>query len=153
MTAQTRPGFDFAARLPIPRPIARLMPELSYYTIVSVVALGVDLAVFKALLLGGMRAALAGIAGYATGLALHYMLSVRFVFETAGSVKSSARRFGEFALSGGVGVVITSAVIFAATDLAHLPPMIGKIAAVATSFMVVFLLRRGIVFAGRRVAA
>ena len=151
MTAHSRPAFDFAAF--VPGPIARLMPELSYYTIVSVIALGVDLAVFKMLLIGGMRAALAGIVGYGVGLVLHYMLSVRYVFETAGSAKSGARRFGEFALSGGVGVAITWAVILAATDFAHLPAMLGKIAAVGTSFVVVFLLRRGIVFAGRKVAA
>ena len=126
------------------------MPELSYYTIVSVVALGVDLAVFNALLFGGAGAGIAGLFGYTAGLALHYVLSRRFVFDTAGSEKNDWRRFGEFAASGCAGLAITWSVIHLATDIAHLPAMLGKIAAVGTSFVVVFLLRRGIVFAGRK---
>ena len=133
-------------------PIARLMPELSTYTIVSVVALGVDLAVFNALLFGGVGAALAGLIGYTAGLILHYVLSRRFVFDTARSDKGDWRRFGEFAVSGCVGLAMTWAVIHLATDVAHLPAMVGKIVAVGTSFIVVFLLRRGIVFAGRSAA-
>ncbi len=130
-------------------PLARLMPELSYYTIVSVVAHGVDLAVFNGLVIGGMRASLAGIVGYSVGLVVHYVLSSRYVFATQTSDKTSARRFGEFAVSGCVGLAITWALIHLATDVAHLPAMVGKIAAVGTSFIVVFLLRRGIVFASR----
>ncbi len=159
MTAAARPQaplatpFSLAGHVPkFLQPIARLMPELSYYTIVSAVALGVDLAVFKSLLLGGMRASLAGIAGYAVGLVLHYLLSVRYVFETQGSTKSAARRFGEFAISGGVGIAMTWGIIALATDVMHLPALLGKVAAVGTSFVVVFLLRRGIVFAKGRLA-
>ena len=55
-------------------PLARLMPELSNYTIVSVVALGVDLAVFNGLVIGGMRASLAGVIGYSVGLVVHCLL-------------------------------------------------------------------------------
>ena len=141
---------QLALEHPWARPIARLMPELSYYTIVSAVALAVDVAVFTVLTRGGMRAAVAGMVGYGAGLILHYMLSVRFVFETQGSSKSVLRRFAEFVLSGLIGVVITWAIILAATEFAHLPALVGKVAAVGTSFIIVFLLRRGIVFAGRR---
>ncbi len=143
-----------AVRLPIvaagvPAWLARLMPELSTYTLVSVVALGVDLVIFNALVFGGLRASLAGVAGYAIGMVLHYVLSARYVFDTTGSDKTNLRRFGEFALSGGIGLAITWALIFVATDVAHFPAMAGKVAAVGTSFVIVFLLRRGIVFAGR----
>jgi putative flippase GtrA len=133
--------------------LARLMPELSYYTIVSVVALGVDLVVFNGLVFADMRPALAGAVGYAIGMVVHFVLSSRYVFDTSGSEKTNARRFGEFALSGAVGLAITWALIHLATDVAHLPAMFGKIAAIGTSFIVVFLLRRGIVFAGRAPAA
>ena len=132
--------------------VARLMPELSHYTVVSVVALGVDLAVFNVALFASMRASLAGIVGYTAGLLLHYILSRRFVFKAADTAKGDLRRFGEFALTGCAGLAITWAVIGLATDVALLPAMLGKIAAVATSFVVVFLLRRGIVFAGRKSA-
>ena len=57
-----------------------------------------------------------------------------------------------FALTGCAGLAITWGVIGFATEIAHVPAMLGKIAAVGTSFVIVFLLRRGIVFAGRRTA-
>jgi putative flippase GtrA len=149
-TAQ-RTGFDFAARVPaLLQPFARLMPELSYYTIVSAVALAVDLVVFNVSQYGGLRAALAGIVGYSVGLLLHYVLSKRYVFETRADEKSEAQRFGEFCLSGAVGALLTWCIIVVATEFLHLPAMIGKIAAVGTSFIVVFLLRRTIVFAQER---
>jgi putative flippase GtrA len=134
------------------RPLARLMPELSYYTVVSALALGLDLVVFTALTRGGLRAALAGIIGYAVGLVLHYILSSRFVFDTTGSTKSGLRRFAEFVVSGGVGILITWAIIAFSTEVLHVPALIGKILAVGTSFIVVFLLRRGIVFGEHRMA-
>ncbi len=144
-----------ASRLATHAPVwlVRLTPELSYYTIASVVALGVDLAIFNALVLGGTRAGVAGITGYLTGMIVHYVLSARFVFDTANSSKSDACRFAEFALSGAIGLAITWGLIHLATDISHLPAMAGKIAAVGTSFVVVFLLRRGIVFAGGKTRA
>lgn len=141
-----------ADRLPwFLKPIARLMPELSYYTIVSAVALGVDLVIFTGLARSGVRAAAAGIIGYAVGLLVHYILSVRFVFETEGSTKSGLRRFAEFVVSGGVGILITWAIIAFSTEVLHFPALLAKAGAVGTSFIVVFILRKGIVFAKERV--
>jgi putative flippase GtrA len=140
-----------AAEMPaLLRPLARLMPQLSYYTVVSALALGLDLAIFKTLVLSGARASVAGIAGYAIGLVLHYALSARYVFETEGSSKSGLRRFVEFCLSGLIGLFITWGVILIATEWLGLPALVGKIGAVGTSFVVVFLLRRGVVFAKPR---
>jgi putative flippase GtrA len=134
---------------PLLRPLARLMPELSFYTLVSAVALSVDLVVFSGLTHSGMRAAAAGIVGYSVGLVLHYILSVRYVFNTC-TTKGSLRRFAEFVLSGLIGLALTWLIIAVATEAMHLPALVGKVAAVGTSFIVVFLLRKGIVFAGRR---
>lgn len=133
-------------------PIARLMPELSYYTVVSAIALGVDLAVFTGLTAAGTKARWAGVIGYAIGLVLHYILSSRYVFDTTGSTKSTLRRFVEFVVSGGVGIAITWSIIAIAVDFLHLPALLGKIAAVGVAFIVVFLLRRGIVFADGRLS-
>jgi putative flippase GtrA len=130
--------------------LARLMPELSTYTLVSIVALGIDLAIFNGLVFGGTRASIAGAGGYLVGMIVHYVLSTHYVFDTTNSDKGNARRFTEFALSGAVGLLITWSLIHLATDIAHLPAMVGKIGAIGTSFIVVFLLRRGIVFAARR---
>ena len=99
-----------------------------------------------------MRAAVAGIVGYGVGLVLHYILSIRYVFEHDDRSKAGLRRFVEFVLSGLIGVAITWLIIAVATEVLHLPALIGKVAAVGTSFIVVFLLRKGIVFAGRKTA-
>jgi putative flippase GtrA len=149
--ATAKPVLDLAGVThPLLRPLARLMPELSYYTLVSAVALGVDLLFFTGLTQGGMRASLAGIIGYSVGLVLHYILSVRFVFDTSRAAKQGLRRFVEFVLSGAIGLGVTWLIITVSTELLHLPALIGKIAAVGVAFIVVFLLRRGIVFAARR---
>ena len=69
---------------PIVEPVLGLVPQLSRYTLVSALALVLDFTVYLLLAAGGMAGALAGAIGYACGLALHYMLSVRYVFDAAG---------------------------------------------------------------------
>jgi putative flippase GtrA len=152
VSANVRWLAPLAAAHPLLRPIARLMPELSYYTLVSAVALAIDLVIFHVLTLGGMRAAVAGVFGYGVGLILHYGLSVRYVFKASCETKTRLRRFAEFVVSGLIGIAITWLIIALATELLHLPPLIGKIAAVGVSFVTVFILRKSIVFADRRAA-
>lgn len=129
-----------------------LLPQVSAYVVVSAVALVVDLAVFQWLIQTGLRPKLAGIAGYLCGLALHYVLSSRFVFDTTGSLKSATQRRVEFFLSGLVGVMITWTVIWVATEALLLPSLVAKLAAVGISFVIVFVIRRQIVFAARPLA-
>ena len=139
---------DPLVRRVLPRGLA---PQLSRYTIVSALALGLDFAVLLALTQGfGLRASLAGLVGYGAGLVLHFALSTRFVFNATPTDKSRARLFGEFVASGVVGLVITGTILWLATDIAGLPTICGKTAAVAISFYTVFMLRRSVVFAGRR---
>ncbi len=150
LLAETTPGSIAAeAMRELRRRLAALMPELSCYTVVSVVALVVDLVVFRAALLANIRASEAGVIGYTTGMALHYVLSKRYVFAAADASKGDARRFVEFVLTGCCGLAITWSIIFLATEAAHAPPLAAKVLAVGLSFVVVFLLRRGIVFARR----
>lgn len=127
--------------------LTRITPQLSRYAIVSALALGLDFLVFVTLVGAVLRPSLAGAAGYAVGLAMHYALSVRCVFDARTTGKSEARLFGEFIASGLVGMAITVLVIAVATDGIGLPPLFAKGAAVAASFFIVFLLRRTVVFA------
>ena len=62
-----------------------------------------------------MWPALAGVMGYAVGTVLHYLLSVRFVFDARATDKAHARLFGEFAVTGVSGMAATAVVIAAAT--------------------------------------
>jgi putative flippase GtrA len=128
----------------------RLLPQLSRYAVVSVLALVLDYVVYLSLITTGMRPLLAGIVGYSLGLLLHFVLSTCFVFDAAAAHKPPARLFGEFALSGVAGLAVTAAVIATATDIAGLPALPAKILATGMSFLIVYALRRGIVFAAHR---
>jgi putative flippase GtrA len=139
-------GVGVAVRLQAP---SSILPQLSRYTIMSVLALGLDLGLFLALINGNINPSTAGMISYTAGLTLHYLLSVNYVFDASIAEKSHIRLLGEFVLTGFVGLLITALVISVATDYVGLPALGGKIAAVLTSFIAVFILRRTMVFAAR----
>ena len=126
-----------------------ILHQLGRYTFVSAAALALDVAIYAILVGAGWRAALAGAIGYAIGLALHFSLSTRFVFDASRTAKSSWRLFAEFVATGLVGIAITAAIIALATEILHLGAALAKLAAVAASFAAVYLMRRSIVFAAR----
>jgi putative flippase GtrA len=125
----------------------RVLPQLSRYSVVSLLALMLDYGVYLSLASAGLRPFLAGTVGYSLGLLLHFILSTAFVFNAAAAGKPAARLFGEFALSGLAGLIVTACVIAAAHDVAGLPPLPAKLLATVASFLLVYSLRRGIVFA------
>jgi putative flippase GtrA len=136
------------------RSLASVAPQLSRYAVVSMVALALDFAVFIALTSTSLlRPSLAGVAGYAAGMSLHYLLSIAFVFDARVTDKHHARLFGEFALTGLGGMGVTALVIAAATGMGGLTPLAAKVLAAGASFIVVFALRRMVVFAARRAPA
>lgn len=142
------PQMDFVASLVRTlRSSPSAMPQLSRYAVVSALALAVDFAVFLAL--NGVIGypTIAGVAGYACGIIVHYQLSRRFVFGAAGSAKSAHRLFSEFVASGLLGLAITAGVIAFATSALGLAPIAAKVLAAGASFLGVFLIRRHIVFA------
>jgi putative flippase GtrA len=85
--------------------------------------------------------------GYIAGLAISYVFLTRFVFDPAASGKSEGRLLAEFGASGIAGVLVTACVITLATSVCGLSPAAGKGLAIVTSFAVVFVVRRCIVFA------
>jgi putative flippase GtrA len=130
---------------------ASLMPQLSRYTLASIAALATDFSVYLALCSAEFKASLAGVAGYAVGMVIHYILSSRFVFDTQGSYKSEPRRFAEFMLSGLAGLTLTGFIIAMATGAFGIPPIGAKFAAVVISFAAVFAIRRSFVFGSSKV--
>jgi putative flippase GtrA len=93
----------------------RLLAQLSRYWIVSGLAMALDWIIFLTLIGAALRPAAAGVLGYLAGLGLHYVLSVRFVFDAAATQKGAARLFTQFALSGLAGVAVTGGSIAIAT--------------------------------------
>jgi putative flippase GtrA len=130
-------------------PMLAIAPQFSRYTLVSGFALVFDFAVYFLVAAGGTRPAIAGAVGYACGLVFHYLLSVRYVFDVEAAHKGQSRLFAEFVLSGLAGMAITALVIAVAVDVGHMPLLAAKVLAVGASFLVVFALRRGVVFARR----
>lgn len=126
--------------------LAGPVPQLSRYALASAAALLLDFAVFLALTALAIGPSLAGVLGYGAGMGLHYLLSVRFVFDARASKKAHARLFAEFALTGVSGMAITALVIAVVTGLAGAPALVGKVLAAGASFLFVFFLRRAVVF-------
>lgn len=126
-----------------------VVAQLSRYSAVSALALALDFTVYLALAASGVSPPLAGVIGYALGTGLHYVLSSRFVFDARATDKVHARLLGEFALSGIAGMGITALVIALATEVAGLAALPAKVLAAAASFLVVFALRRTVVFSRR----
>jgi putative flippase GtrA len=133
----------------LPAGLRRLGSESLRYLVVSAVALGCDLAVYVSLLGSGTRATAAGAAGYLFGLLVHYALSARWVFPDAAGTRRTAPTLVKFVATGLIGLATTAAIIEGLTrsHLAGAYP--AKAAAVVAAYVVVFLLRRGFVFAER----
>jgi putative flippase GtrA len=127
--------------------VSGIVPQLSRYSVASALALALDFAVYLALTTSAVSPPLAGVVGYALGTALHFLLSTCFVFDARATDKLHARLLGEFALSGIAGIGITALVIALATQGAGLAALPAKVLAAGASFLVVFALRRTVVFA------
>lgn len=126
------------------------MPKPVYirYIVASGGALGVDMAVFMAALILGFAPVAAAAAGYLSGIVAHWLLSSRVVF--AGHVgEAGPERIRQQALFLGsalVGLGITTGVVALGGVLGG-DPRLAKLAAIAVSFQVTYVLRRKVVFA------
>jgi len=129
--------------------VSGIVPQLSRYSVASALALALDFAVYLTLTGSAVPPPVAGVVGYALGTALHFLLSTRFVFDARATDKLHARLLGEFALSGIAGIGITALVIALATEAAGLAALPAKVLAAGASFIIVFGLRRAVVFSPR----
>lgn len=124
----------------------RLM--LARYLLVSIAALSVDMALFLALGHMGMPASWAAFAGYATGIFVHWALSVRFVFAATLEGGPSHGQRVSFVMSALLGLAITVGLVSALTAMG-LSPALAKAASVGVSFVTVYLVRKYVVFGAR----
>ncbi|WP_164118527.1 GtrA family protein [Sphingorhabdus sp. Alg239-R122] len=129
--------------------IAQKLRRITYlrYIGASVGALTVDMLVFMALLCAAIPAATASAAGYSLGIAAHWMLSSRKVFQ--GQVaRDSAKRYRQkmlFVVSALIGLGITVGIV-GAGDAFGIDPRIAKLAAIAVSFQTTYFLRNRVIF-------
>ena len=126
--------------------------EFVRYTGVSGASLALDITLFRMLLKAGSSPALAGAESCIAGLLLHYALSVTLVFDAKKTGKSQTRLIGEYALTGLMGFVLSAGSIFLVVNIAGGSPGLGKLLGVGVTFVSVYLVRAGILFAPRREA-
>ena len=121
--------------------------RLTRYLLASVGALAVDMGCFLILLAAGVWPASASVVAYCSGIVAHWLLSSRAVFTDGVAARGSARTRQKalFVSSALVGLVLTALIVWLG-DLAGFDPRVAKLAAVAVSFAVTWLLRCKIVF-------
>lgn len=126
---------------------ALLSRTYNRYLLASVVSLGLDTGLFLMLLALGTASVAASAAGYMFGLAAHWIISTRLVFDGA-MVSAGRARTGQKALfigTGLIGLVITMAVVGVGQWLGE-NPLLAKIVAIVVSFQATYLARRVLIF-------
>lgn len=121
--------------------------RLVRYALASVGALAVDMGSFLALLALGVTAAAASAAGYGFGIAAHWLLSSRAVFTDSVAARGPrrTRQKALFVVSAMIGLALTTTIV-GLGDVAGIDPRIAKVAAIAVSFAVTWLMRNTVVF-------
>lgn len=117
------------------------------YLAASVVALGVDMGAFLALLRAGTAAALAASIGYSLGIVAHWLLSTRAVF-TDGVAERGPERTRQkamFVMSALLGLALTTAIVGIGSRLG-IDPRLAKLVAIGASFTLTWLLRKTVIF-------
>lgn len=117
------------------------------YLVASAISLGVDLASFLLMLQINVRAVQASMLGYVSGLVVHWLLSSRLIFadKIQPTVNIWNRQKLLFVISALIGLAITAAMIECGLRLG-INPGLSKLAAIAVSFHVTYILRRCLVF-------
>jgi putative flippase GtrA len=128
--------------------------QLTYmrYLVVSVGALAVDVGLFLLLLQAGLVSMAASAIGYSVGIAVHWFLSSRTVFQDRVSDRGTAERTQQkamFLMSALLGLATTTAIV-GFGDWIGIDARIAKLAAIAVSFQLTYLLRNLLIFRAAR---
>lgn len=118
-----------------------LSADLVKYGVASALSLALDFSVLT-MCLNHLAAA---AAGFLSGLALIYALSVRVVFRDRSRVSTGAEVAG-FLLSGLAGLVLTEALMHLFVDRLGIAPPLSKIPTSALVFLFNFTVRRTLLF-------
>lgn len=128
--------------------VARLFRwRFARYVLASASGTVVDLGSFLLLYAAGMIATVAAVIGYALGTLVHWLISSRVVFPDR-LAEAGLKRGGQqilFVGSAILGMGLTALVV-AWGEAAGFDPRLAKLAAMALSFLAVWLVRLTIVF-------
>jgi putative flippase GtrA len=116
--------------------------EFLLYAAVSAVALAVDVAIlYLATARFAMPSYIAAALAYAIGLAVHYVLSVRYVFTHRRMASQRRTEVMVYALTGLVGILLSAGIVHVG-DLLDQVLAVSKLVAIAVSFIAVFMIRK-----------
>jgi len=126
--------------------IARVADEGVRYFAASALALGMDVATYSGLMfVAGVHYLLAAPLGFALGLVLIYLLSVRWVFVHR-RLANPRIEFVVFTLIGFAGMGINELVLYAGVERFGLGPVQAKIPSAALVFCFNFATRKLLLF-------
>lgn len=127
------------------RALALLVARATFarYLLASICALASDMALFLALDHWGAPPLFAAFGGYAGGLLVHWIISIRFVFDT-GTGPTHAQRAG-FVASALLGMGLTLLLVGGLSALG-LAPALAKLVSIPVSFLTVYAIRSYAVF-------
>lgn len=131
----------------LPGPLAFLNRfSLTRYLLASVVSLAFDVALFMVLVAFLVDPGWSSAAGYSAGIVVHWLISSSFVFpgKSRDGAALQLQRLG-FIATAVLGLGITVSMVSGLTSAGVLPVM-AKAAAVAVSFVAVYLTRKYGVF-------
>lgn len=128
------------------RNLARLFVDLVKYGFASAAALALD---YGLLLLVhhvfGVAYLVAAAIGFCGGLALVYLLSVRFVFDDRRTMRP-VEEFGAFFAIGVAGLLLNEAFLYLFVETLTLAPALAKIPTAGLVFAFNFTARRALLF-------
>ena len=129
-----------------------LSPVFWKYFAVSLVALGVDIALLFVLLEFFGTAAGAGAASYLIGNFVQYALAVRYVFGgRRGTLREKpALEYGAWLLTTGAALLITALVLYIGADYFGFAVLPVKAIAVTASFFAAYFMRARLLFPKER---
>ena len=123
------------------------MKQFACYFIVSALALGFDYALLISMVdLAHQQRLFSAAISYAAGAVLHYFLSRSFVFKPGWLNQQPRKESVAFLITGLVGLLITTCVVFIATEVISTDLYIAKTSAVGISFITIYFLRKRLVF-------
>ena len=131
------------------RPLIFKISDIRFvrYLLASVGALAVDVGSFLALMALGVMAAPASAIGYSFGIAAHWLMSSRAVFQdrVALSGTERSRQKALFVISALVGLALTTAIV-GLSDWSGIDPRAAKLVAIGVSFFATWVIRAKLVF-------
>lgn len=123
--------------------------QLFRYFFVGGLAFAVDFALLWALTeFAGMHYTLSAAISFTAGLAVNYLISIRWVFRER-TLQSRAAEFTVFAVIGVVGIGLNVSIIWTATEWLSIHYLVSKIVATAIVFLWNFFARKYILFNGK----